>query len=66
VCSRTLEAREMLWLNTKRNVLGALTTVRGKEGNSERTLKGYDTIVPSHSIPMPHAIDSLVSLLWLT
>jgi hypothetical protein len=39
---------------------------RGKEGDSERTSKGYDTNndtkVPLPSIPMPHVIDSLVEL----
>ncbi|HEX3968282.1 MAG TPA: tyrosine-type recombinase/integrase [Edaphobacter sp.] len=43
--------------------LDALTMGRGKEGNSERTSKGYDTNndtkVPLASIPLPHVIDSL-------
>ena len=38
----------------------------GKEGNSERTSKGYDTSndtkVSLESSPMPHVVDSLVEL----
>jgi hypothetical protein len=53
-------------LNAKRNPLDALTMGKGKEGNSERTSKGYDTNndtkVPSRSIQMPHVIDYLVEL----
>ena len=50
-------------MDAKRNALDALT---GREGDSERTSRGYDTNsdtkVSLHSIPMPHVIDSLVEL----
>jgi integrase len=53
-------------LDAKRNALDALTMGRGKEANSERTLKGYDTNndtkVPLPSIPLPYVIESLVEL----
>ncbi len=53
-------------MDAKRNALDALTMGKGKEGNSERTSKGYDTNndtkVSLASIPQPHVIDSLVEL----
>ena len=49
-------------LDAKRNALDALAMGRGKEADSERTSKSYDTKVPVTSIPMPHVIDSLVEL----
>ena len=53
-------------LDAKRNALDALTMGRGKQADSERTSKGYDTNddtkVSLASIPMPHVIDSLVEL----
>jgi Phage integrase family len=53
-------------LDAKRNALDALTMGRGKEADSERTSKGYDTNsdtkVSLASIPMPHVIDSMVEL----
>jgi integrase len=53
-------------LDAKRNALDALTMGRGKEADSERTSKGYDTNddtkVPSGLPYMPQVIDSLVEL----
>src|ERR1700756_4710355 len=53
-------------LDAKRNALDALTMGRGKQTDSERTSKGYDTNndtrVSLRSVPMPHVIDSLVEL----
>jgi hypothetical protein len=56
-------------LDAKRNALDALTMRRGKQTDSERTSKGYDTNnetkVPLHSIPVPHVIDFMVELVGL-
>jgi integrase len=53
-------------LDAKRNALDALTMGRGKESDSERTSKGYDTNndtnAPLRSLPMPQVIHSLVEL----
>jgi integrase len=53
-------------LEAKRDALDALTMGKGKQTNSERTSKGYDTNndtkVSLASVPMPHVIDSLVEL----
>jgi hypothetical protein len=53
-------------LDAKRNALDALTMGRGKQGDSERASKGYDTNNDTKesltSIPKPYVIDSLVEL----
>jgi hypothetical protein len=53
-------------LDAKRNALDALTMGRGKQADSERTTKGYntnnDTKVPSSLPFMPQVVDSLVEL----
>ena len=53
-------------LDAKRNALDALTMGRGKESDSERTSKGYDTNndtnAPLRSLPIPQVIHSLVEL----
>jgi hypothetical protein len=53
-------------LDAKRNALDALTMGKGKEVDSERTSKDYDTksdTKVSSSLPfMPQVIDSLVKL----
>jgi integrase len=53
-------------LDAKRNALDALTMGRGKQADSERTSKGYDTNydtkVPSGLPFMPQVVESLVEL----
>jgi hypothetical protein len=53
-------------LDAKRNALDALTMGRGKQADSERTSKGYDTNhdtnVPSSLPFMPQIVESLVEL----
>ncbi len=53
-------------MDAKRDALDALTMGRGKQGDSERRSKSYDTNndtkVSLPSIPPPHVIDSMVEL----
>ena len=53
-------------LDAKRNALDALTMGRGKQADSQRTTRGYDTNndtkVPSSLPLMPQVVDSLVEL----
>jgi hypothetical protein len=53
-------------LDAKRNALDALTMGRGKDADSERTSKGYDTNSDTKVRPdlpfMPQIVDSLVEL----
>jgi hypothetical protein len=53
-------------LDAKRNALDALTMGRGKDADSERTSKGYDTTCDTKvrsGLPfMPQIVDSMVEL----
>jgi hypothetical protein len=66
VSRKMLQHYSHVRLDAKRNALDSPTMGRGKEIDSERTLKGYDTNndtkVPLQSTPMPHVIDFLVEL----
>ena len=61
--SRKMLARySHIRLDAKRNALDALTMGRGKEGDSERVSKDYDTNMSPRSIPLPQVLDFLVEL----
>ena len=66
VSKKILQHYSHVRLEAKRDALDALTMGRGKQSESERTTRGYDTNndtkVPVRSLPMPQVIDSMVEL----
>jgi hypothetical protein len=57
-----LQHYSQLHLEAKRDALDALTMGRGKQSDSERKNRGYDTKVPMRSLPMPQVTDFMVEL----
>ncbi len=66
VSKKMLQHHSHVRLEAKRDVLDALTMGRGKQTDSDRTNRGYDTKndtkIPVSFLPMPQVIDSMVEL----